>query len=449
MHRPDRSPRPRRSAARPGATADAVGGVGCYASPTPQPTPTADTDRRASGTSDAPGRVAIDGRRGAAGPWSRRPRPTDRRQHPDPTATTDSSSQRLIRHQPPPRAPDTQCRHPGRDPASRRPRSDACGCGIPGGIRHRRLAAVEDTGTVSDVSLAGARRPGTATAAAPASVRGIDISRYDGAVDMTRSRHAGVRFVFIKATQGSTYVDPWYAAHVAAARAAGLAIGSYHFFDYRRSGTVQADNFVDTMRANGALIGHPAARGGRGMPRVRWARRPASTARTQLRAFVERVYHRTGRLAMIYTSAHMWAQVMGNDTTLRRAAAVGRLLAMRHAHPARRLEHATPSGRSPHCMCRASRAPSMATSSRVALRAWPAYRSRPMVVAGDAPVSPGGTLPIELQGLDGSHIRTAIDDGHGAPGCRVRMPVRSSSMDPTASDGTGPGSRRAALGGPS
>ncbi len=70
-------------------------------------------------------------------------------------------------------------------------------------------------------------------AAAQGEPRGIDVARYqhpDGAViDWRAVRAAGVSFVYVKAVEGTTYVNPYYADDVARARSAGLATGAYHF----------------------------------------------------------------------------------------------------------------------------------------------------------------------------------------------------------------------------
>lgn len=56
-------------------------------------------------------------------------------------------------------------------------------------------------------------------------VKGIDVASYQSTVyDIT-----GLSFVFVKATEGTRYVNPRHAAQVAHARAAGLVVGHYHF----------------------------------------------------------------------------------------------------------------------------------------------------------------------------------------------------------------------------
>jgi lysozyme len=70
-----------------------------------------------------------------------------------------------------------------------------------------------------------------ATAAAPgAAPSGVDLSKWQGTVDFAKLRAAGIRYVFVKVSQGATVADPDYARNIAGARAAGLYAGSYHFY---------------------------------------------------------------------------------------------------------------------------------------------------------------------------------------------------------------------------
>lgn len=63
-----------------------------------------------------------------------------------------------------------------------------------------------------------------------AGIAGVDLSKWQGDVDFAKIRASGTTYVFVKATQGATGVDPDYARNIAAARAAGLVAGSYHFY---------------------------------------------------------------------------------------------------------------------------------------------------------------------------------------------------------------------------
>ena len=64
---------------------------------------------------------------------------------------------------------------------------------------------------------------------APSFVDGIDVSYYQGMIDWTQVAAAGKRFAFVRATAGTLTADSAYVANRYGARAAGLAVGSYHF----------------------------------------------------------------------------------------------------------------------------------------------------------------------------------------------------------------------------
>lgn len=58
-------------------------------------------------------------------------------------------------------------------------------------------------------------------------IKGIDVSSYQS--DVAKLDLAGLDFVMVKATEGTTYVNPEQKAQAAKARDAGLAVGFYHF----------------------------------------------------------------------------------------------------------------------------------------------------------------------------------------------------------------------------
>lgn len=75
-------------------------------------------------------------------------------------------------------------------------------------------------------------------------VRGVDVSAWQGAVDWPVLAGQGIDFAFLKATEGSGFVDERFAANWAGARSAGLRTGAYHFFSYDSPGERQAENFI-------------------------------------------------------------------------------------------------------------------------------------------------------------------------------------------------------------
>lgn len=81
-------------------------------------------------------------------------------------------------------------------------------------------------------------------------VRGIDISHHNGKVDFERVSMADtdVGFIYIKATEGTDYVDPNFVRNTFHAKREGIPAGAYHFFRYDRDGELQALNFLRAIK---------------------------------------------------------------------------------------------------------------------------------------------------------------------------------------------------------
>lgn len=78
-------------------------------------------------------------------------------------------------------------------------------------------------------------------------VKGIDVSSYQGEIDWDIIASQDISFAFIKATEGSTFVDKNFVYNFDEAQKSGLSIGAYHFFSYDSDGTTQAENFINTV----------------------------------------------------------------------------------------------------------------------------------------------------------------------------------------------------------
>ena len=85
-------------------------------------------------------------------------------------------------------------------------------------------------------------------------VRGIDISHYQGEIDWSKVKTAGLAFVYIKATEGVRDVDSRFAANWKGAARAGLARGAYHFYNFCKSGSAQAAHFLKTVPADAGAL---------------------------------------------------------------------------------------------------------------------------------------------------------------------------------------------------
>lgn len=84
---------------------------------------------------------------------------------------------------------------------------------------------------------------------------GIDVSAHNGIIDYKRVAGEGIRFVFIKASEGSTFRDSLFVRNYKRARAAGLKVGAYHFFRFDRDGIEQARNLISALEGRHPELG--------------------------------------------------------------------------------------------------------------------------------------------------------------------------------------------------
>lgn len=84
-------------------------------------------------------------------------------------------------------------------------------------------------------------------------VHGLDISHHQGHIDWEKLSLAAykdypINFVFMKATEGSDFVDNAFRQNFATARDCGLIRGAYHFYLPEVDAVLQAENFIRQVR---------------------------------------------------------------------------------------------------------------------------------------------------------------------------------------------------------
>lgn len=81
----------------------------------------------------------------------------------------------------------------------------------------------------------------------PANLKGIDIASYQAGLNFTLVKEASINIVYIKATEGLRYVNPYAQQHYHEAKAQGLKVGFYHFFWPSLDPVKQMQHFVNTI----------------------------------------------------------------------------------------------------------------------------------------------------------------------------------------------------------
>ncbi len=154
-------------------------------------------------------------------------------------------------------------------------------------------------------------------AAGSTEVLGLDVSGYQANVAWSSVYANGGRFAYVKATESTTYKNPYFAQQYDGSVAAGLIRGAYHFaLPDRSSGTVQADYFV----SNG---GGWSADGKTLPPMLDIEYNPygatcyglsMSEMVAWILAFSREVRARSGRYPTIYTTTDWWTTCAGNSS---------------------------------------------------------------------------------------------------------------------------------------
>ncbi|MEV6977158.1 lysozyme [Kitasatospora sp. NPDC093806] len=147
---------------------------------------------------------------------------------------------------------------------------------------------------------------------------GLDVASYQGNVNWSSVAANGARFAYVKATEGTTYTNPYFAQQYNGSYNAGLIRGAYHFaLPDRSSGAAQANWFVDH--------GGGWSRDGKTLP-------PAldieynpygatcfglsqAAMVSWIRSFSDTVRSRTGRYPTIYTTTNWWSSCTGNNAS--------------------------------------------------------------------------------------------------------------------------------------
>ncbi|WP_344367304.1 GH25 family lysozyme, partial [Arthrobacter humicola] len=148
---------------------------------------------------------------------------------------------------------------------------------------------------------------------------GLDVSSWQGSVNWSSVKANGARFAYVKATEGTSYVNSQFGAQYTGASSVGLLRGAYHFGRPDVSGgAAQAQFFVNNgggWSADGVTMppvldieDNPYA----GLNRC-YGATPGQLA-TWVRDFTQTVYRMTNKQAMIYTSYYFWRDCLGNTS---------------------------------------------------------------------------------------------------------------------------------------
>jgi GH25 family lysozyme M1 (1,4-beta-N-acetylmuramidase) len=168
----------------------------------------------------------------------------------------------------------------------------------------------------------------SASDAATVRAKGLDVSNWNGAISWGKVAHAGYRFAFGKATEGTGYNDKTYTTNRNGSESAGLVFGAYHFA--RPAGKSLAGATASAIRQANHFLAVAGPQPGE-LPPVLDLEVTGDLAKPRLLAWTlawaGQIYARTGVEPFVYTSPLFWKGRLGDSTA---AAAAGTRLWIAH-----------------------------------------------------------------------------------------------------------------------
>lgn len=142
--------------------------------------------------------------------------------------------------------------------------------------------------------------------------RGIDVSIWQGQIDYERVKEDGIEIVYIRSSEGNSYVDPYYLRNYNNAKANGLKIGFYHYLTATTTDEAieQADFFVSLV---GGL--EPDCR--LAMDFEQFNGLSIEEINTVSLAFLERVEEKSSKEVVIYSDAYNARVTFGEELASR------------------------------------------------------------------------------------------------------------------------------------
>ncbi|MGL6294258.1 GH25 family lysozyme [Eubacterium aggregans] len=144
-------------------------------------------------------------------------------------------------------------------------------------------------------------------------VLGVDVSAYQGEIDWEIISEQGISFAYIKATEGTDFIDKRFNENWTAARKTNLKVGAYFFVNFNKGGKDQAKYFIKNvpkesgsfppvidLELYGDYLDNPPQK---------------EKVNTMLKEMIETLKEKYGEIPIIYTNYNTYNQYLSNAFT--------------------------------------------------------------------------------------------------------------------------------------
>jgi len=133
-------------------------------------------------------------------------------------------------------------------------------------------------------------------------VHGVDVAKWQRALNWSELQRQNIRFAFIKATEGGDLLDDMFAVNWAGAGRAGIERGAYHFLYFCTSAEQQARWYIRNVPKTGGAL--PPVLDAEWNPKSPTCKRrpPPAEVRAKMKRWMDIVERHYGQRPIIYTT---------------------------------------------------------------------------------------------------------------------------------------------------
>jgi lysozyme len=141
-------------------------------------------------------------------------------------------------------------------------------------------------------------------------IHGIDVSKYQGVIDWNAVAGSGVKFAWIKATEGGDHLDERFQANWQGAKLAGVPHGAYHFMYWCRKPSEEATWFEENVPVEADAL--PPVLDVEPTPDSRTCRRRLEPGQTvaDMKVVLDEMERHFGKRPIIYTNLEFYNAIL-------------------------------------------------------------------------------------------------------------------------------------------
>lgn len=139
---------------------------------------------------------------------------------------------------------------------------------------------------------------------------GIDVSSYQGEIDFKKVKEDGIEVVYIKASEGTYYIDPYLERNYKMAKENGLKVGLYHYVVARTEEQARREAQFFVARASGKNLDCKLA-----MDFESFGNLTKSEINRIGLVFLKEVERLSGKKAILYSNAYTASNIWDGENT--------------------------------------------------------------------------------------------------------------------------------------